>query len=199
MLKQPSKEELEQLYIEQKKSVSKIAQLYNCSEHKVNYWIYKYKIPKRTISASMYLFHNPNGDPFSFVAPKTIEEAQLFGLGLGLYWGEGTKRNKNSVRLGNTDSKLIKKFIEFLEKFFNIDKIKLRYALQIFSDMSPGTALDFWKKELGVSGENFQKVIITPSRNTGTYKNKIKHGVLTVYFCNVKLRNILCETIENIV
>jgi hypothetical protein len=38
----------------------------------------------------------------------------LFGMGLGLYWGEGTKRGKGGMRITNTDAKMIKKFIEFL-------------------------------------------------------------------------------------
>src|SRR3989344_9534870 len=117
-----SKEVLEKFYTTEKNSVSTIAKKLGYSEHKINYWLAEFKIPKRSISESVYLYHNPYGDPFKVITPKTIEEAFLSGLGIGLYWGEGTKSNKNTVRLGNTDPKLIKKFIEFLIKICGIKK-----------------------------------------------------------------------------
>src|SRR3989344_5103354 len=101
-------EKIKKLYIKDKKSSLEIARLIGCSERTVNYWLAKYKIPKRTISEAIYIKHNPNGDPFKFVAPKDFKEAKLFGIGLGLYWGEGTKADQFSIRLGNTDPMLIK-------------------------------------------------------------------------------------------
>ena len=72
------------------------------------------KIKKRTISDAMYEFKNPFGDPFSIKKPETLQQGILFGLGLGIYWGEGLKRGNGAVRLTNTDPKMIKKFIDFL-------------------------------------------------------------------------------------
>src|SRR5690348_8430619 len=106
---------LERWYLQKQKSSHEIAKLLACSEHKVNYWLTKHNIRKRSISDAVYLKCNPNGDPFSIRKPKNSEEWFLFGLGVGLYWGEGTKRSVSSVRLGNTDPALIKKFLEFLD------------------------------------------------------------------------------------
>ena len=189
---------LEKLYLAEKRSSAEIAKILDCSEHKVNYWLDKFKIPKRTISDAIYLKHNPNGDPFIVRTPASADEAMLWGLGLGLYWGEGNKRNKVSVRLRNTDPRMIRKFIEFLEKLFGINRQKLRFGLQIFSDMKPKEALNFWIKEVKVPISQFQKIIVTPARGIGTYKYKTRHGVLTVYYHNKKLRDIICNAIENI-
>ena|SRR3989338_1746387 len=191
-----SKDILKRSYIVDRKSSAEIAKQFECSEHKINYWLAKYDIKKRNVSEAIYVKRNPNGDPFSIQEPKTIEEAKLFGLGIGLYWGEGTKRNKHTIRLGNTDPELIKKFIEFLITFFNIEQKKLRFGLQIFSDMDSQEALQFWRKKLGVSILQFQKVIVTETRGVGTYRHKTKHGVLTVYFNNKKLRDILCGMLK---
>ena len=191
-----SKDILKRSYIVDRKSSAEIAKQFECSEHKINYWLAKYDIKKRNVSEAIYVKRNPNGDPFSIQEPKTIEEAKLFGLGIGLYWGEGTKRNKPTIRLGNTDPELIKKFIEFLITFFNIEQKKLRFGLQIFSDMDSQEALQFWRKKLGVSILQFQKVIVTETRGVGTYLHKTKHGVLTVYFNNKKLRDILCGMLK---
>lgn len=193
-----SKEILDELYINKKLSSSMIASRLKCSENKVNYWLEKYAIPKRSISDAMYIKYNPKGDPFVIKEPKTIDEAILYGLGIGLYWGEGNKKNKNSIRLGNTDPQLVKKFIEFLEKSFNVKRSKLKFWIQIFSDISPKKSLKFWQKELNVLPSQFGKVTVTQSRGVGTYKNKMKYGVLTVYFNNTKLRDIMCKLIKDI-
>ncbi len=190
------KEKLIELYIDKKYSSAKIAQIFNCSENKVNYWLKKYDIPKRSISEAIYIKANPAGDPFFVKTPETMDEAILYGIGVGLYWGEGTKMNKYAVRLGNTDPALIKKFIEFLIRIYNIDQKKLRFGLQIFSDMKPKKALNFWRRELGVSVSQFYKIMITPSNSIGTYRNKTKYGVLTIHFNNKKLRDILCEDLK---
>ena len=187
---------LENLYITQKKPSREIAQHLSCSEHKVDYWLAKHGIHKRSLSDAIYLQRNPNGDPFSFNNPKNSKEWFLFGLGLGLYWGEGTKKNKTAVRLGNTDPALVKKFLEFLYRIYSVREGKVRFGLQIFSDMRPEQALSFWCSYLGVSRKDFGKVIVTPARSIGTYREKTKHGVLTVYVCNKKLRDELCKQIE---
>ncbi len=190
------KAELEQLYVTQKYSVHDIAMKYRCSDQRINYWLFKHKIPKRSISEAIYIKRNPLGDPFKFQKPINKEEIFLFGLGLGLYWGEGTKKS-NAVRLGNTDPRLIKKFVEFLVTIYCVPVSKFRFGLQIFSDMSKKEALQFWSNTLGVPKDRFLKVIRTPARGVGTYREKTKHGVLTIYVSNKKLRDLLCKEIEN--
>src|SRR3989338_5279427 len=190
-----TRDELINLYETKKQSVSEIAELYNCSENKINYWLRKYSIPKRTISEAIYNKFNPLGDPFSFQVPKNVQQGILYGLGLGLYWGEGNKANKTAVRLGNTNPLLVKVFIRFLENVYKINKNKLRFGLQIFSDIKPNKALKFWQKFLSVSPSQFQKVIVSKVRAPGTYRNKSEYGVLTVYYCNKKLRDLIVGSI----
>jgi hypothetical protein len=185
------KEVLMELYINQGKSALDIAKGLNCSENKVRYWMHAHKIGLRNISEAIYLKCNPNGDPFRFGSPRNIQEAILYGIGVGLYWGEGTKADKNSVRLGNTDSKLIKSFIKFLIKFFQIEKKDLKFGLQLFCDINETDAVNFWTNELKISKQQFYKVTITKSVSKGTYRKKSKYGVLTVYYHNKKMRDLL--------
>lgn len=189
---------LELWYLRDKKSVHTIARELNCSDGKINYWMEKHFIPKRSISEAIYTRHNPNGDPFSRQPLRTKEDSFLYGLGLGLYWGEGTKRNLRQVRLGNTDPYLIRAFLVFLRKMYDIDNSKLRFAIQIFSDMDQKKEEKFWQKFLKAEAKQFYKTINTRSGSIGTYREKSKHGVLTVYFSNKKLRNILVDEIEKL-
>ena len=171
--------------------MQEIAYFLGCSLHKVAYWMEKHHIKTRTRSDATYLKRNPNGDPFRFIPLRDSREAQLFGLGLGLYWGEGTKANKNSVRLGNTDPHLIKRFMDFLIRFFSIKKDDLYFGIQIFTDINPKQAMDFWVKELKIKSSQFNKPIVTKSGSIGTYRKKSEYGVVTVMYHNKKLRDLL--------
>ena len=188
---------LNQLYNRDKKSVPVIAKELNCSEHRVNYWLKKNRISKRNISEAIYLNRNPDGDPFKFEPPKTNDDHHLFGMGIGLYWGEGNKANKNIVKLSNSDPELLKTFIKFLIRFFNIDKSDLRFHLHIFTDIDLSEAKHFWINELKIKKEQIYKPTITKTGKLGTYRNKSKYGVLAVYYCNTKLRNLIVNLIPS--
>lgn len=191
---EPSENVLNKLYIDKKHSVSEIAKVFQCSENRINYWIRKFKIQKRSLTDAMYAKYNPHGDPFLVKEPKTLEGAKLLGLGLGLYWGEGNKKNRNSIRLGNTDPKMIRMFLRFMVDIFGISKEKLRFGLQIFDDMQPRKTLKFWLNELQdfkIRKDQFFKITVTPSRSIGNYREKSKFGVMTVHFANVKLKKII--------
>ena len=98
----------------------------------------------------------------------------------------------------NTDPRLLKMFIEFLEKVFSIDRDKLRFGLQIFNDISKNRALHYWIDELKVNRSQFYKIMISKVRGKGTYKYKSENGVVIIYFNNIKLKRIICGMIDNI-
>lgn len=159
-----------------------------CSEHKVVYWMDKYGIKRRSISDAIYLKNNPNGDPFTVKMPRTKEEWRLYGLGVGLYWGEGNKASKNQVRLGNTDPYLIRVFLKFLTRICGVNPDDLCFNIQIFNDLDPDVALSYWVNELGMKPEQFYPPRVSPSQSTGTYKRRCLYGVLSVYYFNRNLQ-----------
>ncbi len=189
---------LEKEYLQGKQSAAQIADSLHCSQSKVNYWLLKHGLQKRSLSDAQYVKQNPYGDPFSFNSPKSKEEWFLYGMGLGLYWGEGNKKSKTSVRLGNTDPDLLRYFLDFLFHIYNIDQARLRFGLQIFTDNNPVTVKQYWCKSLKIPADKFQKIIITPSVRKGTYGVKSQHGVLTIYFSNTKIRDIIVGAIEGL-
>ncbi len=192
------KTKLERLYLNKKLSSKEIGKLYRCSEHKINYWLEKFGIQKRTISEASYQRNNPNGDPFLFKIPKTLDKMFLFGLGLGLFWGEGTKRNLHAVRLCNSSPSLVKQFLHFLIKIYKIDEKKLKFQLQTYDDLDATKLVSFWAKYLSVKKTQFSKTTILQRRGEGTYGSKMKYGVVIAHFNNVKLRNLICSQIANI-
>src|SRR3989344_8859355 len=98
-----SRTNLLKLYVKNKHSTAEIAKILRCSEHKINYWLAKYKIKKRPISEAIYAKNNLYGDPFKIQKLKTRKDIELFNLGVGLFLGEGTKRSKFNVVLANSD------------------------------------------------------------------------------------------------
>ena len=179
------------LYSKEKMSMMEIAKRHVCSIHKIQYWMKRYSISARSMSDAAYTKHHPKGDPFTFRKPENNEERFLYGLGIGLYWGEGNKACKTAVRLGNTDPKLLKIFMKFLMTFFSIPRKDFHFGLQIFTDIDPEEALQYWMKTLHISRDQFYKPTVTISGSIGTYRKKSRHGVLTVYYNNVKVRNLL--------
>jgi len=89
-------------------------------------------------------------------------------------------------------------FVSFLRQLYCADPAKLRFALQIFTDMDQGKEERFWQTFLKVSPKQFYKTINTRSGSIGTYREKSQHGVLTVYFNNKRLRDLLLQEIEKI-
>jgi len=193
-----NKRKLENLYLVKKFSSKEISEKFFCSQTKVNYWLSVYKIKKRTISEAIYQKRNPDGNPFLFIKPKSLQEMFLFGLGLGLFWGEGSKRSKHSVRLSNSDPQLVKKFIDFLINIYHIDKNKLRFQLQIHYDLDMNQLLDFWSNYLLIKKTQFFKTTILKNRGDGTYTTKIRYGVIIVNFGNSRLKNLISSQIANI-
>lgn len=186
------KNSLEDLYVRQGLSMQQIATKLGCSVNKVSYWMTKHSIKRRSIGDAVYKIQNPLGDPYELKSIVNLEDAYLLGLGIGIYWGEGNKRNKHSIRLGNTDPALVTTFLVFLIKICGVRTEKIRFGLQIFSDMDQREALDFWIASTGFPESQFHKtVVVTPARSLGTYREKTKHGVLTVHFHNYKLRDII--------
>ncbi len=174
-----------------------ISKQLGCSHHKVAYWMAEFKINRRSRSEAVYTRHNPDGDPFKIRLPKTKNELILFGLGIGLYWGEGNRAHRNAIRLGNSDSAMLKCYIQFLSLLCGVKKSALKFDLQIFSDVSVTSALGYWTKELSIEPSQFFRPRVTISGSIGTYKKKSEYGVVTIYFGNTKLRNVLVAQISD--
>jgi hypothetical protein len=184
------KEVLQKLYLVDRVSMKDISLQLGHSEHKV---VLDGQTPDKTPHHQRgYLPKKPIRTVTLCVKPiKTKADAELLGMGLGLYWGEGTKASKHSVRLGNTDPELIKMFMRFLMELFGVQKERFKFGLQIFTDIDVDEALAFWVQQLGVDRSQFCKITVTISGSIGTYRNKSKYGVVTLHFNNMKLRDII--------
>lgn len=191
-IEQPiAKTTLEQLYVQEKRSMQEIADRMGCSPNKVLYWMNKYGIERRNWSDATYSKLNPSGDPFKIREPQGDAERELFTLGVTLYVGEGTKKS-SSVRLANSDPKVIRAFLRFLRETCGVQEKKIKAWLNVFDDVDLNKALAYWRRETGLAGSQFSKSTVRPSRG-GNYTNKGEFGTLTIYVSNARLADTIKE------
>lgn len=100
-----------------------------------------------------------------------------------LYLGEGGKRQRGSLVLGNSDPFIISLFLYLLRHCYNIDEKKLRCTVQCRADQNIIELEKFWSGITKVSYKQFYKTRIDP-RTIGKESRKLDYkGVCRIdYF-----------------
>lgn len=104
----------------------------------------------------------------------------LFMAGLMLYWGEGDRAGDEKVRLGNTDSEMLRVFVMFLTDVCQIPHDKLNAQVLVYDDLNNEKCREYWSEKIGVAIENFYKSSTLPSKHA---EKRVPHGVCIVS-CN---------------
>lgn len=99
---------------------------------------------------------------------------------LGLYWGEGTKKDFSVI---NSDPNLLRAFVSCLNDF-GIDNDRLSLSLRIHADISETNARDFWAETLNLPRESINRVEVVE----GKKKGKLEYGM-----CRVRIRSGIRE------
>lgn len=128
---------------------------------------------------------------------KKISKKVFFTSGLMLYLAEGAKTNYYTVSIANTDPRIIKFFIRWLEEFFEVSKDKLRAFLHLYENMDIEKEVAFWENELGFSNSQFYNPYITKFKKTSfLYKESFRHGTCSVSFCNTIIKRRIMMAIK---
>jgi hypothetical protein len=108
-----------------------------------------------------------------------ISNRELYIAGFFLYWAEGGKTTKYTISLSNTDPRMIRAFLKWLE-VIGVSKETLYVKLHLYVDMNESDEIAYWMKELQLAKKYFKKSYIKKSRLSElTYITK-GHGT-----CNV--------------
>jgi hypothetical protein len=175
------------------KSAKEAGERLGISEKKVRYWMRKAGIKARSWSEATYCKRNPKGNPFKIIDQlQNSKDLMLFFVALGLYLGEGTKKGKHNVALGNTDPGILRAFLNFLRTICKVDESRIFAELNIFDDVNTEDARAYWTQAVGISKKQIRHVACRKSKG-GTYKNKSRYGTLTIKVCNFKLKKIIIE------
>lgn len=127
-----------------------------------------------------------------------ISKENLFFIGLALYWAEGYKRSiikggrevtYHPISLTNPDVKLVKIFLEFLQKICNVPIEKIKANIRIFKHLNEQEVLNYWIKETGIPKENFTKTYLGISKSSMGKRpfNRLPFGVIQIRIGDTKL------------
>jgi hypothetical protein len=112
---------------------------------------------------------------------ETLKYNPLFIGGIMLYWGEGDKASRGTVRFTNSDPKMITYYVHFLRHACGIPIERIKANVLIYPDHEEKVTKAFWARSSGIPWENFTKSV----RIEGRHKvRKLRWGV-----CNVTVSN----------
>jgi len=114
-----------------------------------------------------------------------------------LYWSSGAKYPANNfVAFSNSDSKLVKTFLNLLRITFPIKESKIRIHLQLYTTHDKNKIMEFWSKLLDVPIAQFYKPNIKKPRQTIINRNYF--GTCTVRYYSIDLLLKIMEIYEQL-
>jgi len=115
-----------------------------------------------------------------------LKKQEFFLLGLGLYWGEGTKSKTDGLIISNTDPSVINFFICWLNKSLGVPREKMRVQLHLYNDMNVGEEVEYWTKILNLPPKQFARPYIKKtSIKRINHKGGFGHGT-----CNLRIGGV---------
>ncbi|MDO8626564.1 MAG: hypothetical protein Q7K39_03895 [Candidatus Magasanikbacteria bacterium] len=107
-----------------------------------------------------------------------------------LYLGEGFKKIRSAVALGNSDPRILGAFVKLLRDIYKVADFRLRCYLYLRADQNPEKEKRFWSKVLKISATQFRKSQVD-KRTLGKKTWKGYHGVCAVYCYDARIEKRL--------
>ncbi len=105
-------------------------------------------------------------------AKEIIKELKLrdkIFLLIGIYWGEGTKKELNII---NSDPVLLRAFVDFIKEI-GVAKNRIKASVRIYNDINHNKVVDHWANILSLKKEQFFKIEVIK----GKKKGKLEFGM----------------------
>lgn len=108
-----------------------------------------------------------------------LTKRDLWLLGIGLYLGDGNKSSGESVRIINSNPKIIKLAIEWFRKICGLKIKNFIPSIHIYPDTNIKKTLIYWSNVTGVPKEQFGKTQVDRRNNKSKRKKrKLLYGTL---------------------
>ncbi len=113
---------------------------------------------------------------------KHLSKRELMLVGSALYWAEGNKKNRWTVRFSNSDPALIALIMKFFRKVCGVKEDKFIAAMQIYPNISEQQAMDFWSGVTGIPERQFRKTLTSVSKSSKFIRpaNSLPYGTLQI-------------------
>lgn len=107
-----------------------------------------------------------------------LTKRDLWLLGIGLYFGEGTKLQE-CAQIANSDPEIIKLIIKWLREICGLDTENFTIAIHTYPDNNIKDTINFWSKTTGIPKKQFSKTQIDKRTNkTNKKKRKLPYGTI---------------------
>lgn len=102
-----------------------------------------------------------------------LSNRDLFMLGIGLYWAEGSKRHRE-VRIANTDPDLLTTFQQFMFQICKKTRLDVKYRIQIniLHKDRYIEILKYWMNKFKVNEDSFSKPSYVLSKHKKTFEHR---------------------------
>ena len=175
-------------------SMREVGQNLNKSTRAVVGAMKRHNIPRRHASITRsYQFSN---SPLSFCVKKNLclSEKLLKVAGLMLYWGEGGKKNSSGIDFANSDPEMIKIFLLFLRRIYQIDESRLRVYLYTYQSLPTQFLINYWSKLTNIPANQFTKPYIRA--NSAEKHDKMSHGLIHIRYSDKRLFELIMDEIK---
>ncbi len=111
-----------------------------------------------------------------------LSNRDIFCVGLGLYWGEGYKKGSQEFGFTNSDSGMVRFYVEWLQTVFGIKKSNLIFRVSInnLHKHRVRAVERYWAQLIGVPLEQFTKISLIQTQSKKIYTNLEHMGTLRI-------------------
>lgn len=113
---------------------------------------------------------------------RELSQPELFMLGLGLYWGEGSKASDGTVAIINSDPLIIQLMMRWFRECWDIEPSRFQprvFISDVHKDREK-VITRFWVKTLSIPRQQFRRMIFL-NKGKKIYENRdMYYGVLTL-------------------
>jgi hypothetical protein len=190
------REKARQLRREKKMTIDEIAECLAISRTTIFYWVGDVQIPQtQARTAAQLRAARANGEKHRQLREAAYNEALIdyvrlieepgFRDFICMYIGEGYKRSRNTVQIGNSDPDVVKLSDYWIRRLSRRD---VTYSVQYHADQDPNELKRFWATELGVDPGQIKIQRKSNSNGLKGRKWRSEYGVLQVRTSDTYLR-----------
>ena len=104
----------------------------------------------------------------------------LFFIGVGLYWGEGSKYSRGNVCFCNSDPRLIQIMMRFFKRVCRVPDGKFKGQVLLHPHLDANRAVKYWSKISGIPVTQFQKTSQQHNKASKGKKDSLPMGTFTI-------------------
>ena len=195
-----SEKAIKKLYYQENLSAADVGKKLGVSSWAVLSFMKRKNLRRRSFSEANSVVFNSKSLSFSAKKKLSFFEKELKIAGIMLYWAEGSKslNGFSSVDFCNSDSRMIRLFLEFLRKICGVDEERLRVHLYCYADQDIAEIKKYWANLTKIPLSQFVKPYIRKDFSIEK-KREMKYGLAHIRYSDKKLLLQINKWIEEMV